>query len=229
MSDALNPSNEAHLLVIKHLKVLEDAPTIVEEIEKAVFAAIDHTVAQWVEGQPDEWDGVYEAVNDGTYFQPDSWGLNEKGEYFAYYQLRRHDPAETLRYPLSALLGAADQQYGLSFDLDVIKMTGAKTLRKAEKAWIAFLERELPATGLEDLGFRIGANYLFLPMRVDAMALAENYPDSVGPALKPALDRLLETLEVAHPKFNDLFVRARQYFDGLAAALNHSEQAGERA
>lgn len=209
----MNPSHEAHRLVIQHLKVLEDAPTILVEVEKTVFSAIDHEIERWVQSRPEGWQGVYSSRTGETYFQPKSWGTDDKDDYRFWYQLYWTEPTDTLRYPLSALVGAARHQYGLYFDLDIETLTRLKGRRKAEAAWKSFLNDAFPATGLADLGFKMVGAYPFLPITVDATVLAECYPASVHPALTPALDGLFKALETAHPKIDNLLVSAQKHFD----------------
>jgi hypothetical protein len=216
----LSPSHQAHRLVIQHLKVLEDAPTIVDEVEKSIFSAIDQEVERWVQSRLDEWQGVYSSRTGETYFQPKSWGNQDNEEYRFCYQLCWTEPTDTLRHTLSALLGASQHQYGLYFAPDIEKLTRVKGRRKAEAAWKSFLNDAFPETGLADLGFKVADAYPFLPVRVDAVALAEDYPASVHPVLTPALDGLFEALETAHPKIDSLLATAQKHFEALSAISN---------
>jgi hypothetical protein len=209
----LSQSHEAHQLVIRHLKVLEDAPSIANEVDAAVCSAIDRKIESWVASRPDQWQGTYGSITGETYFQPQAWGTDEKNNYYAWYQLAWTEAAKDLNYTLSSLLGAAQQQFGLFFDLDRAWIThlGGK---KARAGWKGFLSDNFPKTGLAELGFRIVEDTLFLPIRIAADILVEDYPASIEDALTPALEEFFGKLESAHAQIDALLIDARGHFDG---------------
>ena len=75
-------SHEAHRLIIRNMRVLEEAPAVVEEVTRAVFKRINEKVEQWVETQ-EGWEAIFSlnGYDDGgeTTFQAASWGQTGPG------------------------------------------------------------------------------------------------------------------------------------------------------
>jgi hypothetical protein len=210
----MSQSYEPHRLVIQHLAVLEAASVIVDEVDKQVFASIDETIKDWVASR-DGWEGQFDYLELGTLFKPKSWENNEKGEYQAYYSL---DPEEgkSCKYKLVPLIAATSVRYGIWFSVDttwVTRLVG-KGVRHGP-AWKSFLAGQFPTSRLAGYGFELQGGDLFMPIRVDAQVLAEDYPDSKGDALAP-IREALQKLEAAHPEIDALLKAALAYQFGKA-------------
>lgn len=65
--------------------------------------------------------------------------------------------------------------------------------------------------GLAANGFRVEGGLLFHPIRLDAAALADAYPDSLDDALEP-VDEALAHLAAALPELNRLIEAAQSHF-----------------
>lgn len=202
----MNQSYEPHRLVIQHLAILESAPIIVGNVEKIVFGAIDKKVSDWVDSRGD-WEGVFDFLDDENSFKPNSWEKDEKGDYCAWYALGCESEKGYLhRHRLSSLCAAVSSRFGLWFEVDVSWITGKRSGSAA--AWRNYLAEQFPQKKLA--GFELQGGSLFLPIRVDAKVLAEDYPDSLDEALAP-IDEALKKLEVAHPEIDALLKAAQKY------------------
>ncbi len=205
----MSQSYEPHRLVIQHLSVLEAAPAVVEEVEKQVFSFIDEKIKDWTESQGN-WEGGFEYLESGTLFKPMSWENNEKGEYYAHYATGG-ETDEGYTYNLSPLISATSVRYGIWFIVDtnwVTRLAGRGARPGA--AWKNFLAAQFAQTKLAEYGFELQGESLFMPIRVDAQVLAEDFPDSIGDALAP-IDEALKKLEAAHPEIDALLKTALAY------------------
>jgi len=205
----MSQSYEAHQLVIQNLSVVEAALPVVEEVQVAVFSAINQKIKEWVNNQGN-WEGVFDYPNDETSFKPNIWDKDDKGSYLAYYSIDNTDEG-TYAYYLSPLLGAVPEQFGLHFHVDtpwITRLAGRGT--KPGAAWQKYLAEQFPETSLGNSGFIVNEGNIFLPIRIDSEALAENYPESIKDALSP-IDVALKKLETAHPEIDALLKRAQEY------------------
>lgn len=212
MKPEMNESSEyqAHRLVIENLSVLEMAPIVVAEVEKRVFAKIDERIRTWVEKQ-DQWEGIFTGfLEDETSFKPESWPVDERGNYCAYYTIgcNKRD-GEDFEYWLSSLVGAVDYQLGILFSVnasDVTRLSGKGT--RPGQAWKNFLAKEYgERPKLKELGFQLSGESLFYPLYIDAAALASAYPNSLEDVLWP-LDEGLDRLAKAHHEIDQLLAIA---------------------
>ena len=210
----MSQSYEPHRLVIQHLSVLESAPAIVYEVEKRVFSAIDEKIKDWVESQGD-WEGVFDYLESDTFFKPMSWENDEKGDYNAYYA-PGPEIDEDYTHSLSPLIAAVSVRYGIRFIIDTNWVT--RRAARPGAAWKNFLAAQFPLTKLAEYGFELQGESLFMPIRVDAQLLADDFPDSIGDALTP-LDEALKKLEAAHPEIDALLKAALAYQFGKPTPL----------
>lgn len=203
----MNQPYEPHRLVIQHLSVLESAPTIVEEVQRKMFAAIDEKIKKWAESLGD-WEGVYDYLEDETTFKPNSWEKDQE-DYYAFYTIGCSEKIDDYKYALSALIGVVPVQFGIYFVVNVRWVTRLSG-RGMQAAWEKYLAEQFTKTNLEELGFQLQGNRLFLPILVDTKILADGYPDSIDDALEP-IDAALKKIETAHPKIDALLKAAQQY------------------
>ena len=112
---------------------------------------------------------------------------------------------------LSPLCAIVPNAFGIWFGVDASWVTGTDGKgSKSVAAWRKYLAERFSQTKLADTGFELQGKSLFLPIRVDAQVLAENYPDSLDEALAP-VDDALKKLEVAHPEIDGLLRAAQEY------------------
>ncbi|MDP1612794.1 MAG: hypothetical protein Q8M11_17205 [Sulfuritalea sp.] len=205
----MNQSYGPHRLVIQYMSILEAAPTIVEQVEKRVFGAIDEKIHEWVKSQSD-WDGVFDYIEDETYFKPMSWEKDENDNPCASYALFCEDDGEYLHY-LSALLSVVPYRFGILFEVKTSWITGRNgRVARPGAAWKRYLAEQFTQTRLAESGFELQGESVFLPIRVDARVLAEAYPDSLDDALVP-IDEALRKLGVAHPTIEAFLKAAQKY------------------
>ncbi|RQG99815.1 hypothetical protein [Paraburkholderia dinghuensis] len=201
--------HEPHRLVIQHMDILETAPKVVDEVERHVFSVIDEKLRQW-EASRKDWEGVYNLIADETSFKPKAWENSEDGTYRAYFGLGSDSSVEHAYY-LSALTGMVPAKFGIWFCVDVgwVTRLGGKGGRPGTE-WKKFLAEQFRSRRLGEFGFELHGPDLLLPIRVDAQALADHYPDSLTDALAP-VDEALKQLEAAAPSIQGLLDTALQY------------------
>ena len=203
------PSYEPHRLVIKHLSVLESAPSIVAEVEKKVFSAIDEKIKEWVESRGD-WEGVFNFLDDETSFKPKVWENDPSGDYGSYYELD-YEAGEECKHYLSPLLAVVPIKFGIWFSVNASWVTGQNgKVARPSAAWQNYLAGKLPYTKLVELGFELRGASIFLPIRIDSELLADDYPNSLDDALEP-VDQALKKLDAAHVEIDALLKAARDY------------------
>lgn len=206
----MSQSYEPHRLAIQHLSVLESAPEIVAEVEKKVFAAIDAKIEDWVKLQ-NNWEGVYNYIEEELSFKPKYWEKDENEDYCAYYCIGC-ETGEDYEYSLSPLLGVVPDKYGIWFRVDARWVTGLSG-KGVNAAWKKYLAERFAQTKLKELDFQLEGDSLYLPIHVDANVLANDYPDSLDTALEP-FNKALERLEAAHPEIDTLLKDTRDYSFG---------------
>lgn len=208
----MNDSHEVHKLVIRNLAVLEQAPKVVEDVEKRIFGAIDRKVQEWASARG-EWVGIYDFLKDETSFKPEAWPKSETG-YLAYLELG-YVPELDCEHYLSPLVGAATgQAFGIRFTVHAPWITGLEGQKRAQpgKKWASFLQNAIDDyPGLATNGFRIEGEVLFHPIRLDAAILADAYPDTLDDALEP-VDEALAHLAATLPDLNRLIEAAQSHF-----------------
>jgi hypothetical protein len=183
---AVNESHEAHRLIIRNMRVLEEAPEVVEEVTKAVFKRINEKIEQW--------------------------GQTDNGTYLAYLQFTTY--GERSSYWLSRLIGATKDESGFYFSVLPVWITGNTGRKGARpgKAWAKYLADHLPDFPVvRQCGFRLEGEDLFLPVRLDVEELAEAYPDSLDDALLP-IDEALRKITEILPELDRLIASAKAHF-----------------
>lgn len=209
----MNESHEIHKLVINNMAVLEQAPAVVNEAEKRIFGTIDEKIEKWVKAQ-EGWDGVFDFLKDETTFKPESWPEADDDSYSLIYFTTGMLPSEGYEHYLSPLVGAVTQEFGFYFGVHAPWLTGLENQKRAQpgKKWANFLTehfRDFPLLAAN--GFRPEGEMLFHPMRIDAAALAEAYPDTLDDALEP-VDEALDHIAAALPDFDRLIKTTQAHF-----------------
>lgn len=208
----MSQSHEIHKLVISNMAVLEQAPAVVDEAEKRIFGAIDEKIEKWAKAQ-EGWVGFFDFLEDETSFKPANWPATDDIGYLAYFQIGMLS-VEDCQYTLSALVGAVSQEFGCRFSVHAPWLTGLENQKRAQpgKKWANFLTehfREFPLLAAN--GFRPDGEMLFHPVRIDAAALADAYPDTLDDALEP-VDEALAHIAAALLEFNRLIKTAQAHF-----------------
>lgn len=208
-------SHEAHRLIIRNMRVLEEAPAVVEEVTRAVFKRINEKVEQWVETQ-EGWEAIFSlnGYDDGgeTTFQAASWGQTDDGTYLACLQFACR--GERLWHWLSPLVGANEDAFGFFLKALPVWITGNTGRKGARpgKTWTRYLADHLqnfPA--LIQCGFGLEGGDVFLPVRLEAEELAEAYPYSLDDALPP-IDEALKKITDILPELDRLITSAKAHF-----------------
>lgn len=197
---------ELHRLVIKNLTILESAPMIVSDIEKIVFNEVDKIIQDWVEGQ-DGWEGSYDYLGDETVFNPTSWNYSDSDETVPFFYMS-YEGTYDLSYSISALLGITPLIFGFFLSIDSGIITKLKG-RSAKPAWRKYLSEQFSKSSLEKEGFSLHEGKLFLPIRIDAGFLAEDYPNNLKDSLKPISDAL-SAIERAFPEISAILKVAKE-------------------
>ena len=179
-------------LVIRHMDVVEEAPQVVEHVQKVLFCAIDGRIERHI--KENGWQGVYGFFNDstgGTYFAPQFWP-KDNSEYKICYQLSWAEEASENTQMLSTAIGMQNAALSLDFWIDEtwFELTG----RENKKRLYDFYKEK---KALRESGFHITkGGTIYRPFSFDATKLAEDYPN-FDAALTP-LDEALEDLFKAH-------------------------------
>lgn len=208
----MSQSHEIHKLVINNMAVLEQAPAVVDEAEKRIFGAIDEKIEKWAKAQ-EGWVGFFDFLEDETSFKPENWPVTDDGSYLAWFEIGML-PSEGYEHYLSPLVGAVTQEFGFYFSVHAPWLTRLENRKRAQpgKKWANFLHehfRDFPLLAAN--GFRPEGEALFHPVRIDAAALADAYPDTLDDALEP-VDEALAHIAAALPEFNRLIETARAHF-----------------
>ena len=137
-------------LVILNMAIVEEAPSVKEEVEKVLFAAINKRIEDHVAKRAG-WEGVYDLVTgeDETYFYPAGWPKNEDEAVQAWYELKDEDDEDDLGW-LSCAIGSRNASLSLRFN--VSKDLGKVTAKEHKKRCKAFYD-EMPNTKLQSNGF----------------------------------------------------------------------------
>ena len=200
-------ADELCQLVIKNMEIIEEAPKVVEHVEKRLFAAINARIEKAVRAQKN-WNGCYDLVTDNddkeTTFAPSEWPEDEDGSYMASYTLHYMEEGEGYAW-LSVATGVHGSALRLQFGLERHAIgTGAKVSVKEYKKFLHDFYNKTPV--LAEAGFQITKDgIIYLPFALDASKLAEEYP-SFAETLEP-LDNALKTLFKEHYIF-DSFIKS---------------------
>lgn len=208
----MSQSHEIHKLVISNMAVLEQAPAVVDEAEKRIFGAIDEKIEKWVKAQ-EGWVGLFGFLEDKTSFKPASWPIADDDGYLAWFEIGMLS-GENYHHNLSALVGAVPQEFGFFFILYAPWLTGLENQKRAQpgRKWANFLNEHFSDFPLLTAnGFRPEVEMLFHPVRIDAAALADAYPDTLDDALEP-VDEALAHIAAALLEFTRLIETAQAHF-----------------
>lgn len=201
-----------HQLVIRNLIVLEQAPEIAEEVDRAVLDAIFDQIQQWVAQRPNWWtDGEYTYDNSYAFrFGAGNWP-REGDEPKAWYRLASTNNDYT--YFLSALTRAVPYEFGFWFQVDaawITNLIGRGARPRA--AWQSFLAQQLiNKIALETAGFEMIEGSLFLPIHLDVEKVAEAYPETLRDALLPVAG-ILEKLKDVQADIDEILKAAEKQF-----------------
>jgi len=194
-------SNEICKLVIENVDLLEEAPTVIEEIENKVFNEINNRFKAYFDDR-EGWknDGAYNYLGDGdgeTTFAPIGWPEDEETDYTAFYQFRCNSGEDYL-YWLTALTGKTSLvKYGIYFSVDINSMGMNK------KQWKNFLMNQYQSKQiLQESGVTYEEVSLCIPITIDPKLMAEEYPD-FDTCLKP-VDYALEILMKVNPHIDEI-------------------------
>lgn len=208
-------SDELSKLVIQNMEIIETAPSVVSEIEKALFESINERIEQKIKRKRN-WSGVYDLVIENEYpdtsFRPNHWPIDDKeGTYDAWYGLYRTEKGDGLNW-LSCATGVRGAELCLFFafeyshfksDCNESNMNLREYKNKLSECY------ENAKSILESKGFFLAKDvrshiYIFRPFCFDAETLAKEFPD-FDEALKP-LDEALDNLFEVHPVFDEFVV-----------------------
>ena len=192
-------------LVIRNMAIIEDAPKVVEEVEHALFNAINKRIEAFVSAR-DGWKGYYDFVtnkeDEETTFAPVGWPEDEAGSYLAWYTLGGVEGDGVDRW-LSHAIGVRNAV--LCFWFEIGNGIGELTVKEKKSRCQQFYAAT-PA--VQQAGFQYDkSGGLFLPFTLDAETLATEFPD-FDTALAP-LDKALDALLSVHAAF-DGFVQEIQ-------------------
>lgn len=211
----MNDKSELQKLIIRNLSILETAPSVVAEIEKHIFDAINAKIEKWVLRKK-SWEGVYKYPTGETSFKALDWPKTAEKDYAAYISLGCENTTG-YQYCLSPLLGVLPEKFGLWLYVDTRTITGMNGKgTQPSKAWGTFLSDWYSTSKLPELGIDLLNQNLFLPVVIYVDKLIETYPDSISEALVP-VDDALETLRQAIPELNRLLTDAGTKFVATVA------------
>lgn len=192
-------------LVIRNMEIIEEAPKIVEEVEKTLLGRINERIRDVVSSHA-YWEGVYELATgkyDETSFFPVTWPKYAGGGYKVWYALWHTREGEKL-YWLSNLLGVHGAACCLKFGLerDFLKGNASARRNQLQDFYVATPE-------LREAGFLYDgtSECFYRPFILNVDAVASEFPD-VTDALTP-LDEALKALFAVHPLL-DAFVQREQ-------------------
>lgn len=193
-------------LVIKNMAIIEEAPNVVQEVEKVLFSVINDQIEKSVSKQ-DGWKGSYDLVTDKdsecTQFAPSDWPKDESGTDFARYELYCIEPEGSSFEWLSCATGLRNAMLCFQFSIDNSSIN--ISTREKKRLCQDFFAR---TSALSKSGFMYKkTGEIYIPFAFDAETLANEYPDF--DEAKEILDKALKTLFEVHPLF-DAFVKGIQ-------------------
>lgn len=189
-------SDEVCKLVIENIDLLEEAPSVVEEVETKVFREINNRMKSFLAGR-DGWkdDGAYTYYEDHddaqTTFAPIGWPEDEDTNYTAYYSFT-HGNGENYIYWLTALVGKTNaDKFGIYFNLN----TNSVGMNKRQ--WKNYLTTKYQSEPILQESVLLEECTLCIPIVIDFKLLVEEYP-LFDKCLKP-VDDALEILIKINP------------------------------
>lgn len=234
---------DAAQLIIENIQMLDDAQTIVSNVEKKVFDEINNFIKESVEDFNKEsgeifiegdWFGFYEIDLDDsgfTWFSPKKWEAGEDGscETLASYILesRAKSDAED-NWHFTSLFPTGKCSFGFLLAFERVQFQKPPTVKELRKFTLA---KNQTNTAIEEAGFKFDPeeSQWFLPFNLDVKEVAENYvTNTLFDAFKP-ITEALKKLQEAHPHFVSIIEDAKKAFSGIALedeseCRNSSEQ-----
>lgn len=199
--------NELCRLVLGNLALLEQAPSIISEIEAVLFTAINARLEQRVRAL-DGWDGVFDLAVDAdsgeTYFGPRDW--LERNLYYAL------DGTEDDTEYWSTMAFAAFSARKARLCLQITPEPSRKK-RKGLFARLSACTDVFQANGIE---FDEKSGMFYVPIVLDLAAAVAAYPDIdalLGP-VDQAFDRLLK----GHEQYGRIAQGDLAYYDNCEEA-----------
>lgn len=201
-------SNDICKLVIENVELLEEAPSVIEEVENTIFREINSRIEDFIKNKDGWKEGVYtyyENEKDSeTSFAPLDWPEDEDGDYSAWYEFNDEDSGDGCNYYLSALLGKISGDYfGFFFNVD------CNYFGRTKKLWEKFLAAEYQKRSiLQESGVSLVKGRLCIPITIDPKLMADEYAGFDG-CLKPVNDAL-EILMKVNPEISEIVKEAKK-------------------
>ena len=197
-------SDELCQLVIRNMEIIEEAPSVVEQVEEKLFTAINERIKERI-GVSEGWVGTYEfytGKKDQTTFAVKDWPVDGDGALLTYFTLHHVEAGEEYSW-LSNAIGFHGSALCLQF---MVKpdFTGLNA-KEYKKRLHDFYSN---TSALAEAGFLVAKNgTIYRPFAFDAAKVAEEYPD---------FDEVLAPLDAA---MNDV-VRTHKAFDGFVRTFS---------
>lgn len=215
-------NKQAAALVIENIAMLEEAKTLLDgEVTESIFEAIDQLIKNW--SDETGWVGDYNFYERVTWFGPRQWQLGKDIESSRLASFWWDSCEVDDHWWLTMLLAAGTGRAGFRFQAD-----RAQLPRAGKKVWKAFasqMNQEHPDIELAGFQFEAADGTWFLPWKLDAKTLAENYvSDSIEDALGP-VQEALKTIKAIHPVFEKIVEAALQQFGPIQESETSSSEA----
>ena len=195
-------------IVIENIELLEEAPSVIEQIEKVVFKQINERFREFFKTKED-WKGDYtyfeEEGDQETWFLPVNWpDPNDEGTCYPFcYTFIQINAGEGYYNCLTALTGKTTlDKYAICLSID------RKNCEMNKKQLKDFLQKRYQSVPeLQTSNVQLESEVLFIPICIDTKKLLEEYPDC-DECLQP-VDNALKNLMDVHP-FIDKIVQEAQ-------------------
>ena len=201
-------NNEICKLVIENIALLEEADSVIEEIQKTIFKEINNKFKDHFENNA-SWEGVYKYWEDDdedeTTITLKKWPKDDEANYIAYFTFEiTPDADKKCNYHLTALLGGRNSKgYAINFYVDEKNLCDMNN-----KAWKEYLRKQyLEKPVLQNNGVQIEGKCLSIPIRLDLKKVAAEYPDDFDQCLKP-IDDAIKILEDVSPVIDEIVQEA---------------------
>lgn len=193
----MNYPDELCRLVIQNMEIVEEAPRVVEAVEKKLFRTINDTIRSRL-SQQENWEGTFDLVTESksgeTVFYPIGWYSTEKESCYACYEMTCSE-LDDGNFWLSHALGFNNLALWISFSIK-------ESLLNINRAQARKLVSEfyMRSNILSSYGFFVAkSGAIYLPFHFSADVVATEYAtleDAMGPVRK-AMDTVLN----AHNEF----------------------------
>jgi hypothetical protein len=200
---ATEASRKAGALILRNLKTFNDAALLMGgSMYVELVREVNQSVKNWTEQAG--WMGEYDWDNNNLWVSPAEWQIGgEKGQYLARFELLA-EADDTESYEVADLCGCGQSRYGFRFSPNYGALGG-------KSKWNVF-SKSLPAVASRlstELGFLDeGKGVWFVPVLMDAAALASAYEnEDYSVALAP-LAQALDKIKAAMPVFDKILRKA---------------------